>query len=716
MVVFNPGISDTQDPNWTNVSKPISDIQADKSKAIAISGAADVLDSSVKVADTLTKEAIKTDTDTGVDKLRDAQTQALQATRNIQIGQQTGTLLPKTDQPAPPASLQNGLDRVQQIGTALAQNGGKINDTLYTGALNSLAKQLRAQYPGYRDYVDEQIKSVSGVDPANAFMKNLMEDINRNADKNKTEINQRHEMLNELIKQGYHDGSGVDASMVKKAFDAGVISGDGVDKWVNTTKKVDYDFKQKAAARADRQLGDEDTAKTTFKDLTSHNGQVIDQNWQTMTIGKGTDTPAGLSKFLYDNAGNQNKKDENSQAIGEQMVQMRRQTFNTLWVDANKGGDNSMMAKSGGDPEKVKANINASLATFDLAIQDVFKGEWGSAYSHMNTNKAINSDSTNLLYNASDEETRKYNRMVGAINTISPQASGEFFQRIVTGTVPEGEKALLKNMKMELITQPDASQGKLTSVQEGINEMKKKGATSPKTYSDFIDTVNTIADPKWGLEHRLNVARSFFDPVKNAGLLSDENFKKDYTDKNGRQIPGKYSVFSRMSSPEVAAGIAELSKTDPSIGRQYRTMMSSEFGEQLFNREIKDLGQENQQATPSGAYKIKYTDDGKNVPYFQVTDMQGIPLTNQEAILTMAPTGALNRLNGGIAGMYNVYKATGSGDAGHDILENMAQHGYTDVQGQKGWTGNAGDIPRMIWQSIISSQQDYKREMKKLAE
>ena len=717
MAVFNPQVQPTNDPNWTNVSRPISDVTPDKSAAIAISGSAELLDSGVKIADTLTKQSIKQDVYSGVDKLRDAYTDSLKDLRNAQIASTDTTLLPSKDNgdgggDNPPVGLQNGLDRVKQIGVAIAQNGGKINDTLYTGALNSMAKQLRSSYPGYRDYIDEQIKSVSGMDPANAFMKNLMEDINRNAENNKTEVNATRAMLRQGVAEGFHDVNNVSAAQVLQAYDNGAITIDQVNKWYNGARKIEYDLKMKGTARADRQADDADAVKTASKDLASATGQIVDQAWTTMTIGKNTDTPAKLAKFLQENAGNTAVMDERSQAIGQQLQAMRTAMFNQAWAEANKGGSNSMIAKMGGDGEAAKKVIEGRLATVDLAVQAVFNKDWGSAYSHMNFNKAIVQDSTNLMYNATDEEVRRYNRMVGAVNQMSPQAASQFFQQSVLGGVPQGEKEYLKNMKLELLTQPDAPQGSLISAQGQLDKMRGKGVTSPKSYSDFIDTVKLIADKDWSLENRINLARGFFDPDKNAGLLSDKNFKKD-TIINGRQVPGKYSVFSRLAAPDIGASIREIGQSRPDIAKDYEVMMSREFGEQLFSRELRDLGQSNEAATTARGYKVGYFADKGQVPMFKLTDLQGRELTTQQALAVGAPLSTVNRLNSGIAGMYSVYNYAGSKDPATDVLNTMYKYGYQDAKDMnldRGWSGDATDVPRAFWNSLIAVQQDRLRK------
>lgn len=714
MAIFNPQLPDVNPPEWTNISRPISDVKADTSKAIAIQGAAEVLDSGVKAADTLTKQSIKTDVYEGVDKLRDAYTDSLKTMRNMQIASTDPqqSLLPDggTGGDTPPG-LQNGLDRVKQIGAALAQNGGKINDTLYTGALNSMAKQLRNSYPGYRDYIDDQIKSVSGVDPANAFMRNLLEDVNRNTEANKTERNATLGMIRDLSKEGFHDANGVTAAAMGELYKNGHINETQFNSWVNNSMRLKYDIKSKADARADRQADDQDLAKNSVKDAGELATKVINQGWDTFTIGKGTDTFAGMAKFIQENAGNQNVKDEKSRAIGQQMIALRNGMWTSAWKAAQEGG---LLSKGGENAEAVSKALDARFATLDLAIKQVTDGNWGAAYSHMGFNKAITEDSKNLLYNAPDETIRRYNRMVGAVNEISPQAASQFFGTAVLGGVPQAEKEYLKNMKLELLTQPDAPMGSLIGAKQQIEKMKAKGATSPKTYSDFVDTVDQIANKDWNIENRINLARGFFDPVKNAGLLSDENFKKDYVDQNGRQVPGKYSVFSRLSSPNVANSIKEISQARPDVGKDYETMMSREFGEQLFSRELKDLGQDQSNQSANRGYKIGYVSQPGQVARFAITDTNGRELTDTEALALRAPVSAKNRLNTGISGLYNVYSATGAKDPNVEILNTMYKYGYQQAGPNRdlsqGWTGSASDVPRMIWNSLVASQQDRLRK------
>jgi hypothetical protein len=315
------------------------------------------------------------------------------------------------------------------------------------------------------------------------------------------------------------------------------------------------------------------------------------------------------------------------------------------------------------------------------------------------------------LYNAPDEEVRRYNLMSGIMGQMSNQAAADFFKRSVLGDVPKQEKDYVKTLKMELLTQLDANRGDLASANGLLAAAKARGMTSPKSYSDFIDAVSMIGDKEWGQEARANLARGFFDPVKNAGLLSDNNFKKDYIDSNGRQVPGKYSVFNRLADPKVAGGIADLQR--PDISLDYRTMMGREFGEQLFSRELKDLASSNADASNARGYKVAYVSEKGQPPRFDIVDNNGRPMTDAEALALRAPVQAKNRLNSGLTGLYTVYSSTGSTQPNVDILNTMYKYGYSAAKEgnlDKGWSGEATDVPRAFWNSLVAVQQERLRK------
>jgi hypothetical protein len=719
MAEFNPEVPNTRvrDPEWTNVSRPISDVPYDKSSSIAISGAADILTSATKAVDFEIKEKGKEDVHAAVDPLRDSYIAGLQTVRNAQIAASDKSLLPDDAQGNGnvPPTVQNGIDKAKTIATAMEQNAGKSNTTLYTGALNSLTKTLRAQYPGYRDYIDEQIAAISGVHPANAFMKDLAEDINRQSDANKTEHNATLATLRSNADNGFHDKSGVSAAQVYGLVSKGLMPPEKAMTWLNSAKSVDYDRKVANDARTDRNANDADAAVSAQKDLAVNANKNISHDWQTLTLGKGTDTAEGLFKFIQSNAGNEKVKDEQSQAIGQQLVQLRNASYKMRVAEAAEGGKDSVLAHMGGDPKKVNDVLDASYKTFDLAIDAVFHKDWGAAYSHMNFNKAITADTTNTMYNAPDAEVAKYNRNVAVINQISPQFAKDFFTGFVTGDNVKKDVEWLKTQKLDMLVQPDAPNGQIHTLQEQLNKARQVGATAPKTVKALVTSIDEVSNPKIDPSQRLNLAKGFFDPAANGEILSDKNFVKDQYDPTlKRTIDGKYWVWRKLSSDNTATGIAELGKKDPSIVQDYRDTMTRNFGEQLFSRELRDVGQSNQDNNPNGLYKIKFSDDKGRSPHFDIIRPDGSPMTMTEAIAMRAPVGATNRLNEGMSGLYNVYEKTGSSDPISDVKTAIFRYNYNDpkeVNNSPGRTESLTGSAKAIWQSMIAAQTERLKKI-----
>src|SRR6266853_2413416 len=134
--------------DWTRVSRPIQEpehiTKADASTGITLSTIGTGIEEAAKLYDTTEKAYLRDKVTTGVNKLRDDYTDAYLNLRNQQQGlipPQPQTLA-QADAPQVPGGLQAGLDRVQQLGVAQAQNLGHVNDTLYGMNLNSLAKKL----------------------------------------------------------------------------------------------------------------------------------------------------------------------------------------------------------------------------------------------------------------------------------------------------------------------------------------------------------------------------------------------------------------------------------------------------------------------------------------------------------------------------------------------------------------------------------------------
>src|SRR5882757_2929804 len=189
MAEFNPQVQplDTRFKDWSSVT-PAPNLVADTSTGGMLETIGKGIGGAFKIADDFMQQKVKNEATEGVDAIRDITTRTLEVATQPQsvVPQpaQTGdgtkvadpSLLDTNASADVPAAIDGGLKRVETLTNARMATSGR-NDTLYVQQLNSLAKNLRAQYPGYRPYIDEQISSMTGMNPANAYVNSMLADL-----------------------------------------------------------------------------------------------------------------------------------------------------------------------------------------------------------------------------------------------------------------------------------------------------------------------------------------------------------------------------------------------------------------------------------------------------------------------------------------------------------------------------------------------------------
>ena len=135
MASFAPQLPLEGIPNWTKVTQPVSEPIADKSGAMTLLAAGEGIEGATKIAEDIDQGEIKDKVRAGVDALRDTTTLAYQNIRDAKLKGEApadaamktagfiGSLAPGGPATDVPPGLSTGLDRAEDIGTALAQTG-----------------------------------------------------------------------------------------------------------------------------------------------------------------------------------------------------------------------------------------------------------------------------------------------------------------------------------------------------------------------------------------------------------------------------------------------------------------------------------------------------------------------------------------------------------------------------------------------------------------
>jgi len=400
------------------------------------------------------------------------------------------------------------------------------------------------------------------------------------------------------------------------------------------------------------------------------------------------------------------------QALDTKLMSQKASLANQLWQAANephkdRNGNTYTFASTTG-ADSVKQIIQDQLAPYDQMHEALGNKQFGLAMYHANQAVARLGDRKDNLSQGPMGE--KIDTFAVLNEKMGPAFGGMLAAKLATTDIPDQMRALFNDNAVSARAQPDFDKnGKLILLNQHLDEaatLEKQGKITSSMRARYtqglVNIVDDLNDPKMPTADKENVVRYLFSP-EGQGIL--KRFKTEYTDPNtNRTVPGKYAVWTRLSSPDVVNSIAKLSQTDPSIGRQYKSYMENEAGSELFYKEFQNLNF----MTGHDDLHFKYTDGANGgSPYIELLDKGGRPVNNIYGAISQAPSQIQNaqkvvgRLNQALAGMSNIEKGLG-GDVNQYVLEFM-QHAQTDFG--KNWTG----LPAKLMDSIAASRSPSRR-------
>src|SRR5579859_6830379 len=212
MASFNTPVRESSDPNYINQQKGTDRAQleslatvpkisekyvspdwaVDKSAGTALKDIGSLLDTGLKLTDAVVTNKVNDTVSEGVNKIRSG----FVAAQADALGQDPSTgksIAPDDDGnkqvPGPVAGIDSKLQTMQA-----AYKQGVFDDTAYYGKLDAYVSQMKAMFPGYTDVVDEKVKNILGVTPANALrsaQRQQLDELNKKLDSAQTKQEQR---------------------------------------------------------------------------------------------------------------------------------------------------------------------------------------------------------------------------------------------------------------------------------------------------------------------------------------------------------------------------------------------------------------------------------------------------------------------------------------------------------------------------------------------
>jgi len=597
MAKFNPDIPDVNPQSYMNYARPISEYQGDMTGGTILKGIGDVFKTAVTGADEIIKDTINRGLRSDLSGERDIQTGALESMVGIPADQRVS---PYQATPTNPESSNAGRSsdiipgsvaeplpsQFQSLDKQVAGvNTGSLTKpalgTYYTGKLDMITKDYRSQYPGYADYIDERVQAITGMNPANKRVDDLMTIL-------QTVAGQAHQEKEKALGEAASN-SGIPgmADLARKISNnqvsnpmAAVI--DQMAPW----KAIDYQAHQTQEANANWKSTNENKVTKNEQDASSIANKISDTVF-TQTIGSMGKSASDLSKMATDIQTGKKSLSGNEPMLYGQAVEAMGVTAGRQIEDKlnSKGPDGKSIADVIG-PTKTAAIISEATSKYNK-IRDMFiNKETGSAFSAARYTSIAGSETSKWLL--SESPVSDYMNIQHAATLLGgPAVGGVFAEKFLSGkmgSIDDTIKAFGEFNTYKLMSDPNSS------LETPINYMKSKGVGQDKpeqrpAYQYFTkDVPSMITDTRLQTAGRAMLASNVFK-----GNITSK-FDDDTFDDKGNLIPGKHTILSTMTNDKIRDSVWDLaggSATSP-LWIQYKTFVTNNT-DQMVNKDVHDL-------------------------------------------------------------------------------------------------------------------------------
>lgn len=676
MVAWNPDVPNPNDntPRWGRDSQPITQYEGNNTFGKTLEGAGSLFDTAVKGIDWAAKEGISEEVWNKVNAEREAYTGALEASYDAAGGKRpdAGPSPLTSNEPQAPAALDRSLKYVESVKNGF--EAGKVNDTYYKARLTAIAKDMRSQYPGYRDYIDKKISSITGFDPANQQIVDLLADINTMAGK-KAEDKVKDLFWKRIDDEDIKNVPG-NTNIAAKVSRGEMTTEEGL-RWIEEKTKPIYDLKvlERDAKTVNTRDGmaktkvDRYFSKYISNDV-ANTINFLDEEGKTATVPQIRDYVDKVRTGAIKN--NPEMTRAYADIVDQHITRMRLK-----WAEHARtyrtDGNLSLIDLLGQD--EINKRIDAAVAPMNRILSDLRADKPTLALSTKETVKALQDAATNRMIT---ENPKIANHLINT-NVISTLGGETTLQKVMEthqlaeniGPMKEYFAVSAKAAAAQKI-QPNPY-GPVT-FKMNVEDPKVVGIPEAVSADQALKNVTFITDPSSKEEVKAGFAEYFFHP-NNRGVL------------NKFGTNSAMEIWRSLTSASVSQEVARLAGKYPEVANMQRDWVEHTFGTELFSREIKDISTIQ---LPQGA-SLKYETETHK---FGIV-MGGRDVTKDTSVLGPASgpsyrgyqgtdpnfrvlqTSVL-RINEGIEGLANMAKAQGLKGEQVDafVFTNLVQLGY----------------------------------------
>lgn len=739
MAIFNPEVPVGRDdmPSWLRQTSPISSLEVDKSAGLGLATIGTGIEGATEIATNTSKDIINKDVRSTVEPIREDYTNQLLAGRAIiqgagnvtapsssgQDGQPLSLLTTNDANMSVPASLDQGLNKVGSIQAFMQNGNGKtsVDQTYYDMRLKDAVTGLRSRYPGFVDYIDSKVSAITGMNPANETVNDLQRQLAQLQTNKKSEFDKEVDLSRGAMSKGLQNADKMHEALLQRgeAF---------LPQWRQWYTEENAKFTRLQYQQALRQSADANKADfkdTREKDWTNEAGTAVSNNMNTMLTLSGMKEGKPILALMQDAINNPNKygdeqmKEFATKVLGQKTVvsaQLDARASQTFQDD--KGGTYSY--NSDVTAPKVQEIKRAVLGYYDQIASALTDGNAGLAFARAKHAQGMLDTTKDKIYSHPDIGDDIRTAMV--LKDLGPAWEVASNKRLLEQNVDQTMDTLFTARSNKARAQPDPDKPYTFKDMSGealdLEQGKRISAGMRSRYlKGGLSILDDITDKQAPDQAKVNALRFFFSK-EGQGTLS--NWKDDYVDPiRNINMPGRQTVWGKMTSESAVNEVKRLSSLDPAIGTMYRSWIKNEAATQLYYKDFVNLNSK----TGVEDLHFKYYDGDKGgVPYIEVIGKDGNPINQTKPTNQQLRQGfnqpeefhaymddvqrSVGRINSALAGVHRVEKTMG-GNASADLLGFLIN---AQVDLGKNWTG----LPARIMDAIAASQG--KASLKKLME
>lgn len=636
MAKFDITPDPTVTPNYTGLSEGIR-ASANTAFGDLFKGVANLVDAGVKETDRNIQANIKQDifdqtdavnSEFGIDDATDLQSDA------------TAQITAKT---APPGVERAGaqLESLQK-----AYEAGALKDSHYWARMNSIVRQLRGKYPGYRSEIDQMVSQVTGAKPANALRESLMSEWAADASAAKAQANKDQDFIIWANKEGY-----LPTDYFEREASGNGYSPKEVMAYVasRTAEKAKVEQLQRQAtldASQNSLTKDKVTHMASIDFTQTVNRTLFDAQ---SSIGKTFAATTALLQKAQQSAASGNPMSSQEVAQGQaavaQLESTIRQALNQKALQSWDGDpQNSYTARMD------KKELDDAIAQAMVPVQILKDG-----FDAKNPTGAMNFLNTYL-------ETQKNDATRDLLRDV-PQLQAA---QALTQIYGAGSAGVIMNSVPNVQAATDAAVMKYVAASPGMALPDQIGVVQDHngqadTYKGVIQTFkNTLANPEVPEAYKVQAIDGMFRTNADSSLMKFD--------------PGSRAQFLKLvAGPDVSKLMLDRRNAGDEEGWQKYQLWVAQGFNSVFAQNVQDL---QFAVTNPNAYSVQYNPGTNN---FEVS-LRG-PAAYDPTQRLLAPFGdpvlkSISDLNSAIQVIAPVVSATPGGDTSKEVLAMLASMGY----------------------------------------